>query len=606
MNNTHKKTFPFCRAFVPFFIALVLVIGLSGPAFAQDTRTVFSIGDLNASFTYPLRAYAVSGNNLVLADTWRPLERDGGPVGLAVDPYNQRLFVSYEFSPILDIFDATDATPLGQITLFAPPEAPAVDDVCGMDVHESRGQLFVVDREEMWVYVFDTATHASADTWQLPSGNGAWDIEIVEDLDGQDVLFVTDASNIVRWYDIDTYLEVGSATQTTAVAVGLSVYIKDSGYPIIFTAAEGGAHSVPGSQYLSKYDVEMAAQNSVLLGSGTGRGVAVNQNDGHVYVSVEGGGLFLPPTLRVYDVETLAELSRVNLGNAWSPTDVEATWLAFGSTVQKELTSHPSGVINMSDEVIFEITIINQNSRPIHILPLKDVYDTTHFTYLYAEDPYTSDDNVDDGEIDWTDLIAQRGSDLPYGESITVTVHFQAQPEGCEDFVNGTNLAQSIGAEDDFGHILDDTAGSVDYRLNCVCVVDEDCDDGLFCNGEELCIDGQCVPGENPCPTDDEIFCNGEETYVCLEETDECGHTGNPCGDDGEWCNGEEICIEDSQSCENTGNPCEEDEVCNERLDICESQDADDDTSDEIPTDPGEGDPGWPEGEVTGGCCGCE
>ncbi len=114
-----------------------------------------------------------------------------------------------------------------------------------------------------------------------------------------------------------------------------------------------------------------------------------------------------------------------------------------------------------------------------------------------------------------------------------------------------------------------------------------------------------CVSPGNPCPLDDGVYCNGEETYVCVEEDQSCGHIGNPCGDDGQFCNGEEICDEDTHSCENSGNPCEEDEVCNERMDICESQDADDDTSESIPTDPGEGDPGWPEGEVTGGCCGC-
>lgn len=32
---------------------------------------------------------------------------------------------------------------------------------------------------------------------------------------------------------------------------------------------------------------------------------------------------------------------------------------------------------------------------------------------------------------------------------------------------------------------------------------DEDCDDGVFCNGRERCINGQCAPGTNPCrPTE--------------------------------------------------------------------------------------------------------
>ncbi len=58
------------------------------------------------------------------------------------------------------------------------------------------------------------------------------------------------------------------------------------------------------------------------------------------------------------------------------------------------------------------------------------------------------------------------------------------------------------------------------------CVTAADCDDGIFCNGAETCVDKTCQPGTSPCP-DDGIFCNGEET--CSEENDSCGHAGNPC-----------------------------------------------------------------------------
>ena len=32
-----------------------------------------------------------------------------------------------------------------------------------------------------------------------------------------------------------------------------------------------------------------------------------------------------------------------------------------------------------------------------------------------------------------------------------------------------------------------------------MCEEDADCDDGLFCNGEETCADGECQAGTNPC-----------------------------------------------------------------------------------------------------------
>ena len=44
------------------------------------------------------------------------------------------------------------------------------------------------------------------------------------------------------------------------------------------------------------------------------------------------------------------------------------------------------------------------------------------------------------------------------------------------------------------------------------CVVDADCDDKVFCNGTEKCINGTCVNGKNPC---------GEE-QVCKEGLHQC------------------------------------------------------------------------------------
>ncbi len=65
----------------------------------------------------------------------------------------------------------------------------------------------------------------------------------------------------------------------------------------------------------------------------------------------------------------------------------------------------------------------------------------------------------------------------------------------------------------------------------CLCASDADCDDDSFCNGVETCVDCACAAGENPC-TDDGVFCNGTES--CDEELDTCSHSGNPC--DGVCC----------------------------------------------------------------------
>ena len=50
-----------------------------------------------------------------------------------------------------------------------------------------------------------------------------------------------------------------------------------------------------------------------------------------------------------------------------------------------------------------------------------------------------------------------------------------------------------------------------------------ECPDGVFCNGDETCVDGECVPGSDPCPNQ------------CCDETDHCVDVtitpGTDCGD---------------------------------------------------------------------------
>jgi len=68
------------------------------------------------------------------------------------------------------------------------------------------------------------------------------------------------------------------------------------------------------------------------------------------------------------------------------------------------------------------------------------------------------------------------------------------------------------------------------------------CDDGLFCNGAEACVDGLCEPGADPCPGD-----GNDCTDDCNEASDTCAHLCNatddidPCCDDSA-CSGSPIC----------------------------------------------------------------
>jgi len=123
------------------------------------------------------------------------------------------------------------------------------------------------------------------------------------------------------------------------------------------------------------------------------------------------------------------------------------------------------------------------------------------------------------------------------------------------------------------------------------CNEDADCDDADFCNGTELCIDGACAAGADPCP-DDGVFCNGTES--CDLATDTCESSGDPCTADGLqcdeaagactegtacttdadcpsddlFCTGVESCNTTTGFCETTI-PCTAEQTCNEALNTC-------------------------------------
>jgi hypothetical protein len=85
-----------------------------------------------------------------------------------------------------------------------------------------------------------------------------------------------------------------------------------------------------------------------------------------------------------------------------------------------------------------------------------------------------------------------------------------------------------------------------------------DCNDTVFCNGFEACIEGMCRSGQAPCSPE-----------LCIEDWRGCI---TPCIDDascsdGIYCNGIESC--DGGSCVAGAQPCYPNETCDEERDMC-------------------------------------
>ena len=99
---------------------------------------------------------------------------------------------------------------------------------------------------------------------------------------------------------------------------------------------------------------------------------------------------------------------------------------------------------------------------------------------------------------------------------------------------------------------------SLTQRLSDECLTDTDCDDGVWCNGDEvchLCGSGDFCFGKNVCesgfsqccPEGVGVRCPEVNSMLCNEEAREC-ETGDECRtgadcSDGIFCNGDESCI---------------------------------------------------------------
>ena len=110
-----------------------------------------------------------------------------------------------------------------------------------------------------------------------------------------------------------------------------------------------------------------------------------------------------------------------------NPTADFGYTIPLSFTVTKQLNTPP--VIRTQEAISFTIRITNTGAMPIQVLPLTDVYSTTYLIYG-SNNQYSSpasNDNNNDGQIDWSDLTASFGQDLAPNTSFSVIVTFTAK-----------------------------------------------------------------------------------------------------------------------------------------------------------------------------------
>jgi hypothetical protein len=111
------------------------------------------------------------------------------------------------------------------------------------------------------------------------------------------------------------------------------------------------------------------------------------------------------------------------------------------------------------------------------------------------------------------------------------------------------------------------------------CSADSECDDGLYCNGEESCDEGYCEKNFDalPCGGDDSAcktsVCDEVQKACVVQNRSDgfyCGETGNLCFAGKQCISGE--CVDTGEkSCADLDSPCSKGE-CNNDTGLCESK----------------------------------
>jgi large repetitive protein len=103
----------------------------------------------------------------------------------------------------------------------------------------------------------------------------------------------------------------------------------------------------------------------------------------------------------------------------YDPVDDEDVLAIPGYTLVKTRTSPLGRAAAVGETVTFDLVVANTGGVGLDPVPLEDTYDTTYLSYVSAVPP--SEDNVDDGTINWTNV-----GPLAVGGSVTVAVSFVA------------------------------------------------------------------------------------------------------------------------------------------------------------------------------------
>lgn len=205
--------------------------------------------------------------------------------------------------------------------------------------------------------------------------------------------------------------------------------------------------------------------------------------------------------------------------------------------------NNTAGGVALTDNRTIHVDI----NRPPELAPIGD---------LVVDEGESLGFNLQYNDSDGDSVSCLDAQNLPAGAGFdTVLCEFSWVPDFTQ---SGVYPGVVFTIEDDGNPVLQDSE-TITISVNDVvggCNQDADCDDGLFCNGAEQCVDNVCQPGADI--IDDGVSCTIDN---CDEDLNSVTHLPDDsfC-QDGLWCNGAEFCdaVLDCQA----GTP----QVCNDGI----------------------------------------
>lgn len=249
-------------------------------------------------------------------------------------------------------------------------------------------------------------------------------------------------------------------------------------------------------------------------------------------------------------------LSRVPLTNTRDVPEFDATWSSDGTKVAFTRVPVPNGdwelaVIDdlanpvqrtvFSSEIIFQadwansndLVMVEGNSSPAGGLTCVDVGPNGGAIQVLAPaDCFEGTCNEPSWSPNDSQIVFREGVVIRTRFVSILDLQYDPMGTGCPTALGEPRplITQQRGKEK-----LPGSAIQPDWWRGLTCADNSACDDGLFCNGAELCDAGTCIAGLPP-------MCDAGES--CNEETSACepaqctGQSGDPCSLDSECCSG--------------------------------------------------------------------